>query len=229
MGPAPTSTASPGLCAIVGIGGHISEGSFGTMSRAHGVAADHVTDAHVVMLDRASMGLFWAIRGGGGANFGVMTAYKVDLVTVPSMVTVFNVNRTRARGAARPGRCARGMGRRLFLRVFATGPGSAFQALFLGAREELVETMAYYAGYMNGEPVEALLNRSVKSGYLAYKAKSDYVRKAMSEATVEAMFGWLAEEVLVFMDPLGGGGGGGAERRMDEVAEAEIPFRIGIV
>ncbi|KAK1283411.1 Cannabidiolic acid synthase [Acorus calamus] len=80
--------------------------------------------------------------------------------------------------------------------------------------------MAYYAGYTNGEPVEALLNRSVKSGYSAYKAKSDCVR----EAAVEAIFRWLAEEeVLVFMDPLGGGG------RMDEVVEAEIPFphRVG--
>jgi hypothetical protein len=35
--------------------------------------------------------LFWAIRGGGGASFGIITAWKVKLVPVPSTVTVFRV------------------------------------------------------------------------------------------------------------------------------------------
>ncbi|XP_059638341.1 berberine bridge enzyme-like 15 [Cornus florida] len=38
--------------------------------------------------------LFWAFRGGGGASFGVILAWKINLVVVPSIVTVFTISRT---------------------------------------------------------------------------------------------------------------------------------------
>lgn len=46
------------------------------------------------IFDRNSMGeeLFWAIRGGSGASFGVILSWKIKLVPVPAKVTVFNVN-----------------------------------------------------------------------------------------------------------------------------------------
>ncbi|KAL6348133.1 hypothetical protein AAG906_039581 [Vitis piasezkii] len=53
------------------------------------------------ILDRKSMGedLFWAIRGGGGASFGVILSYKIKLVRVPEIVTVFRVEKTLAQNA----------------------------------------------------------------------------------------------------------------------------------
>nr|F1BVB6.1 RecName: Full=Tetrahydroberberine oxidase; Short=THB oxidase; AltName: Full=(S)-tetrahydroprotoberberine oxidase; Short=BwSTOX; Flags: Precursor [Berberis wilsoniae]ADY15026.1 (S)-tetrahydroprotoberberine oxidase [Berberis wilsoniae] len=95
-----------GLCPTVGVGGHISGAGYGVLMRKYGVSADHVIDARIVnvdgeILDRESMGedLFWAIRGGGGASFGVILAWKIRLVPVPPTVTIFIVPKTLEEGA----------------------------------------------------------------------------------------------------------------------------------
>lgn len=48
------------------------------------------------ILDRQAMGeqWFWAIRGGGGGNFGVVVEWKIELVRVPNKVTGFNIPKT---------------------------------------------------------------------------------------------------------------------------------------
>lgn len=90
-----------GICPTVGAGGHLSGGGYGNMLRKYGLSVDHIVDAIIVdangrVLNRKAMGedLFWAIRGGGGASFGVILAYKIDLVPVPPVVTVFRVEKT---------------------------------------------------------------------------------------------------------------------------------------
>ncbi|GMI71834.1 hypothetical protein like AT5G44400 [Hibiscus trionum] len=94
--------AFPGvLCHGVAFGGMISGGGYGLLFRKYGLAADNVVDAEFIdvngrILNRESMGeeLFWAIRGGGGGSFGIVLSWKVKLVRVPEIVTVFSISRT---------------------------------------------------------------------------------------------------------------------------------------
>ncbi|KAM0845107.1 hypothetical protein ACQ4PT_056605 [Festuca glaucescens] len=84
-----------------GLGGLVSGGGFGLLSRKFTLTTDNILDAELVdpsgqVLDRSSMsdGLFWAIRGGGGKSWGVVYAWELRRVPVPANVTVLTVSRT---------------------------------------------------------------------------------------------------------------------------------------
>ncbi|XP_010441896.1 PREDICTED: berberine bridge enzyme-like 4 isoform X1 [Camelina sativa] len=90
-----------GLCTSVGIGGYMTGGGYGSLMRKYGLAGDNVLDVKMVdangkLLNRTSMGedLFWALRGGGGASFGIVLAWKIKLVPVPETLTMFTVTKT---------------------------------------------------------------------------------------------------------------------------------------
>jgi hypothetical protein len=83
-------TLPGGMCYSVGIGGHVSGGGYGLLSRVHGLTVDHLHAVEVVTVDRYGVAkaviatrdpadpnhdLWWAHTGGGGGNFGVITRY----------------------------------------------------------------------------------------------------------------------------------------------------------
>ncbi|CAL5345482.1 hypothetical protein CsSME_00031283 [Camellia sinensis var. sinensis] len=158
-----TLAFTAGVCPTVGIGGHFSGGGYGMMSRKFGIAVDNIIDARLIdvngrILDRKTMGedLFWAIRGGGGASFGVILEWKIKLLAIPETVTVFTVNRTLEQNATKVVHrwqyVADKIDENLLLRLFlrrvnsSTQPGkvtvqASFVSLYLGGVDRLLQVM----------------------------------------------------------------------------------------
>lgn len=102
-------TLPAGSCYSVGAGGHITGGGYGLLSRLHGLTIDHVTAVDIVTWDARSSSakmrhvsekssdaaerdLFWALRGGGGGNFGVIVRYYfADPPTAPAHATIWTL------------------------------------------------------------------------------------------------------------------------------------------
>lgn len=87
-----------GYCPTVAVGGFYQGGGLGLLTRSLGMGCDRVTSASVVLAGGRTVtasptqnsDLYWAIRGGGGGNFGVVTSYTLTPATV-SQVAVINL------------------------------------------------------------------------------------------------------------------------------------------
>jgi FAD/FMN-containing dehydrogenase len=91
----PHGYAPPGgECPTVGISGYSLGGGYGLLSRRYGLACDHVLEATMVNAEGRALhvtedehpDLLWALRGAGGAGFGVVTELKYRLDPVPKTV-----------------------------------------------------------------------------------------------------------------------------------------------
>ena len=88
-----------GICPTVGAAGHALGGGLGAQSRHAGLLSDALTSATVVLPGGQAVtasgaenpDLFWALRGGGGGNFGVTTSLTFSTFPV-SDVDVVNLH-----------------------------------------------------------------------------------------------------------------------------------------
>jgi FAD/FMN-containing dehydrogenase len=89
-----------GTCPSVGIAGLTLGGGLGVLSRRYGLTCDRLMSARVVTADAtehavsasAEPDLFWALRGGGGGNFGIVTSFTFDTVAAPPQLTAFQLD-----------------------------------------------------------------------------------------------------------------------------------------
>jgi FAD/FMN-containing dehydrogenase len=86
-----------GSCPTVGIAGLTLGGGVGVVSRAYGLTSDNLQSVEIVTADGQvrtcnagrDSDLFWACRGGGGGNFGVVTSFTFTTHPAGQIVLFF--------------------------------------------------------------------------------------------------------------------------------------------
>ncbi|AEY90214.1 lipoprotein [Streptomyces hygroscopicus subsp. jinggangensis 5008] len=90
-------TIPAGSCPTVGVSGLVLGGGHGVASRAYGLTCDSLTQATLITADGKQLtanastnkDLFWALRGAGNGNFGVVTELQFRTHAAPQAVTAY--------------------------------------------------------------------------------------------------------------------------------------------
>lgn len=90
-------TIPAGSCPSVGVSGLVLGGGHGVASRAYGLTCDSLTQATLITADGTQVtadasshsDLFWALRGAGNGNFGVVTELHFKTHPAPQAVTAY--------------------------------------------------------------------------------------------------------------------------------------------
>ncbi|PPD85216.1 hypothetical protein GOBAR_DD17876 [Gossypium barbadense] len=221
-----------GVCPTVGVGGHI-----GGAGLKYGLTTDYVIDAKIVdvngkILDRKAMGedLFWAIRGAGGTNFGVVTAYKIKLVKVPEKVTVFRVERfLDNNGTEVAFKWVKVTVMGLYLgdiNGLLTLLNKDFPELRLNKENctemPWIDSVLWWANFDLGTPPNVLLDRN-NTDTKFVKRKSDYVQTPIPRDGLESLWQKMVQNEKVGLTCNSYGG------KMDEIdpKESAFPHRKG--
>ncbi|KAI3982424.1 hypothetical protein MKX01_041262 [Papaver californicum] len=215
-----------GTCPTVGVGGHFSGGGIGVLVKKYGLDADNILDARLLdvngrILDRSLMGenLFWAIRRGSGASFGIILSWKIKLVSVPPIVSTFTPSKSLRYEIADK------FYEDLYVRVViqkgfdqTTGEKTVyalFNSLYLGGVKELLNLVG--KSFPESTPLEVLLNKN-HTDINYFKVKSDFVQTPISKIGLQGLWTRVLQKDIVYtiMDPL--------EGMMSNISEFEIPF-----
>jgi FAD/FMN-containing dehydrogenase len=90
-------TIPAGSCPTVGVSGLTLGGGHGVVSRAYGLTCDSLTQATLITADGKQLtanatenkDLFWALRGAGNGNFGVVTELQFKTHPAPQAVSAY--------------------------------------------------------------------------------------------------------------------------------------------
>jgi len=216
-------TVPGGSCPTVGVGGLAQGGGLGLAARRFGTTSDNILGVQVVTADgrvltanaRQNPNLYWACRGGGGGNFGIVTSFQFRTHPVTSASYFFASFPWSAAGVVVPrwlrwapegpdalySICSLSTGSsgptlNVFGQFFGTTAAlraelrgltraAAPTSLSVGTQDYL-DLMMRWAGCL-GESLAAC--RAFKPE--AFAAKSDYVAEPLSSRGVSTITSWI--------------------------------------
>jgi FAD/FMN-containing dehydrogenase len=203
-------TVPAGSCASVGVSGLTLGGGVGLSSRKLGLTCDSLEALTVVTAngeavtcsERERPDLFWACRGGGGGNFGVVTdlVFRTHSVsTVSTYTAAWPWSRAGAVVAAWQDWAPDAPPELFSVCRLSAGPGSlrvASSGQLFGTPAELHALLAPLLA-AGGEPtslnvversyISAVDYFSGSGGRASFLAKSDYVRERLSEDGIRTL------------------------------------------
>jgi FAD/FMN-containing dehydrogenase len=227
-----------GSCATVGVSGLALGGGHGFLSRKWGMASDNVTGLELVTADgkrrvcnaHENADLYWASRGGGGGNFGVVTRWTFATHPVAGVAT-FRVEwpwTQAAIGFAAWQKFAPHAPDELFsVFSFSHAAGSTPRAVavgqLLGTKERLSSLIAPLANAGTPTAVGVVSRTYLASVHFwagcsdldachapvrpAFAAKSDYARKPLTQAAIKTITHAIAAAPtrgILLLDSYGG-------------------------
>lgn len=144
-----------GGCPTVGVAGFTLGGGWGYSSRMYGLGCDSLIEVEIIdykgdkLVANRQMNpdLYWALKGGGGGNFGIVTKLTYKLPEKMTMCTLVNIDYQRVNVqkvievAVRYQQFFKALDRRLNLKMAmynsdSKGKGVRLTGLFYGTKEE---------------------------------------------------------------------------------------------
>ena len=209
-----------GSCPTVGVGGSALGGGVGLASRKFGTTSDNVLSVGIVTADGRyrrcnkdeNQDLYWACRGGGGGNFGVVTDFVFSTHPV-STVSYFTASWPSARIAdvidAWQSLVPEAPEELFSVCTVDSGPGIHVLGQFLGPEPSLRSLLAPLtrvdgiqlstgsSSYLQAQLRWAgCLGKTIAECQVAtrssFAGKSDYVNAKLSGAGIDTIAEWLA-------------------------------------
>jgi FAD/FMN-containing dehydrogenase len=166
-------TIAAGACPSVGIAGLTLGGGLGILGRRYGLTSDQLVGAQVALADgrivdcdeHREADLFWALRGAGGGQFGVVTSFVVRTVPADDL-TCFKVTwrYTQAAGAIELWQdWAPNAPDELSASLLVNAPQDLDEPVvtlfggMLGTEAETADTLDRLIGRLNAEPISTTL------------------------------------------------------------------------
>ena len=211
-----------GRCPTVGTSGLVLGGGWGFAATKSGLTCDSLVGTDIVLAngtkvavpDKETEDLFWAVRGGGGGNFGVHTSFtfqlhevrdvttfnivwppgkQVELLTALQSIQLANAKTISTRSKARPSSAGARPGRNQLL-VETLG-------LYWGGANELREILAPAFAIMKPETADIYeVGYWRARDYLLtddpvgmYDIKCNYVENTLGGEALETMLTWMTK------------------------------------
>lgn len=247
-------TIPAGCGASVGIAGLTLGGGIGLLGRKHGLTCDRLVGARVVLADGRIVDcdadrepeLFWALRGAGGGQFGVVTSLIFDTVPEP-ITTRFELRWSRAsveEMVAAWQRWAPGTPDEVTANLTVVAePGEPPQAILFGASlqeeaptRELLQEFCSVAGASPEVDVRGgLAYHHLKNSFedldpreepvLGLRIRSEFFTRPMRPSTIDALLSTLINGEATGRRQLTFTALGGAYNRVPDTATAFVHRR----